>query len=198
MWQTIISGFLISALGSVPIGVINLTIVQIVVNKGFKAAMQFIIIALFAEFFHVWLALLLFNYINRFPIISQYFDWAAVVFILIMATASLLKKKRELTFKKENVTLWKAFIINFLNPFSIPFWLFFTTYALNAHWIEKNFNEILYCSAATLGALVTLSFYAFGGKALMRWEYFKKLNIDRILGIVFLLLALWKLIKIFL
>ncbi len=195
MYQTFLVGFLISALGSLPLGVINLTIIQITVNKGFRAAFQFVGIAIIAEYFHVWLAIWLLQYISKYPVINQYFDWAAIVFIAIMAVASLTRKPTEISIESQNVSFLKAISINFLNPFSIPFWLFFTTYAINAGWISEGFNGQVYFLAATLGALVTLSGFAFAGKKLTTLSFFQKLNIDKILGWVFIAMAVWKLLR---
>jgi len=195
MGQTFLAGFLISALGSLPLGVINLSIIQISVNKGFRAAFQFVGIAIVAEYFHVWMAIWLLKYIIQYPIINQYFDWAALVFILIMAVASLTRKTTPLAIQNQNISVLKAISINFLNPFSVPFWLFFTTYALNAGWISEGFNGQIYFLAATLGALVTLSGFAFAGKKLTTLSFFQKLNIDKILGWVFIAMAVWKFVR---
>ncbi|MFN0050445.1 MAG: LysE family translocator [Cytophagales bacterium] len=197
MWYTFATGFIISALGSVPFGVINLTIIQITLNSGQKAAFQFVGIALVAEYFHVWLAILLFNYIQQYAFVNQYFDWAAIVFILAMAFGSLTKKPDNANQKsketdKINISIWKALSINFLNPFSIPFWLFFTKYAQNSGWIALHFNGQIYCIAATLGAMLTLVGYIFIGRKLAQSLVFTKLNIDKILGWAFVGMALWR------
>lgn len=184
-------------MGSLPLGVINLTIVQIAVNKGLKAALQFVGIAIVAEYAHIWLAILLLQYLSSYPIINQYFEWAAIVFIFVMAIASLLRTPTSISTENKNVSLIKAISINFLNPFSIPFWVFFTTYALDTGWLVANFSSQTYFLAATIGALVTLSGFAFVGEKLNAISFFQKLNIDKILGWVFLALAVWKLVSLF-
>ncbi len=196
MWQTFLVGFIISALGSVPLGVINLTLIQITIDKGLKAAFQFIGIALLAEYFHVWLAVWLLGYIHKYPIVNQYFEWAAIIFIFIVGFGSLLKKPSKVSNASSNVSFLKAVSINFPNPFSIPFWLFFTTYALEEGWLAADYNIQWYFIAATLGALVTLGLYAYMAKMLTEFTFIQKLNIDKFLGWFFIGMGLWKLIKI--
>jgi threonine/homoserine/homoserine lactone efflux protein len=197
-FQTFIAAFVVSALGSIPPGVISLLTIRTAIEEGKSMAFKFVLIAAIMEVPHILFALLFSSYIINNQWLSSWFEYATIAFILILGIVSIFRKQdHTITKAYKSTSIREALFINLLNPFSIPFWLFFTAYLITGNWISKEFSITFFCVGASLGALFTLGGYALLGDFIEKFQIFKRINIDRIFGIVFILLAAYKCIALF-
>ncbi|MBY0424264.1 MAG: LysE family translocator [Cytophagales bacterium] len=186
----------VSAFGSLPVGVINLLTIQVSVKQGMKTAFQFVLLASLAEWPHLVVTLWLAKFLQENSFVQTYFEYAAIVFILIMGVVNVIRKSPENNEVKP-FSWYFAFAITVFNPFSIPFWLFVTTYLLNEHWIDPQFSTAYYILGAIVGAFIALIGYALLGKWITQTNILQKVNIDRSIGFVFIGLAIWKIFGLF-
>lgn len=187
--------FIVSAVGSLPIGVINLLTIQVSVKQGIRTATLFVVLASLAEWPHLAVTIWLASYLQENAFVQTYFEYAAIVFIFILGLINVLKKQDKNPIAKP--FSWPfAFTITIFNPFSIPFWLFFITYLLNEHWLTPQFSSLFFILGAILGAFAALIAYASLGQWITRTNILQKINIDKSIGLVFLGLAAWKAISV--
>jgi threonine/homoserine/homoserine lactone efflux protein len=189
---TFIVALTVSALGSVPVGAINLMTIQISVKHGLRTCLLFILLASLAELPHIALTLWLSQFIEHNTLIQTYFEYGAIAFILVMGLANVFKKSPSADSKASRFSWSTAFFITLFNPFSIPFWLFFTTYLLNEHWLMPGYSSTLYIIGAIIGALITLIGYSLLGNWITKTNLLQRVNIDKVIGFVFLGIAVWK------
>ena len=189
---TFLVALTVSALGSLPVGAINLMTIQVSVKHGFRTCFLFVLLASIAELPHVALTLWLSKFIGHNALIQNYFEYAAIGFIFIIGAHNVFRKGSPLNPDASQFSWPSAFFITMFNPFSIPFWLFFTAYLLNGHWLSPGFSPFYYATGAMIGAVIPLTGYALLGKWITQTNILQRVNIDKIIGFVFLGMAVWK------
>ena len=111
---------------------INLTVVQITLNKSFKQAMYFSLAAASIEFFQAFLAVKFAGYIQTHPVLDLIMQIMVVPVFLGLGISYVLKKtnkppkeKKKKKQRKINTesSFVKGILIGLLNPLAIPFWV---------------------------------------------------------------------------
>ncbi|MDX2189787.1 MAG: hypothetical protein SFY32_07975 [Bacteroidota bacterium] len=176
----------VSAIGSLPLGVINLTAVQITINEGVKSAVIFCFLSASIEFFHAAAAYYLLNVITIELSANIYLKLLTSVFILCIGLYNIFKKSIEI----QSVTFIHALIINIFNPMAIPFWMIALAYLK----IENTINIIAFSTTASFGGFVGLVTYVWIATFLKEKSNIKKYNINRIVGAIMLVIAAYTLI----
>ncbi|MEM6814988.1 MAG: LysE family transporter [Bacteroidota bacterium] len=134
--QTLIVAFVVSYIGSIPPGTINVSVMQFSILKKHRAAIFFSFAACITEFVYAGITVQFHIFLNNNPSIAIYFriitSMALIVFGLwnsfSKATSSSTKVDTKVTGKHGFL---KGLLLGLLNPMTIPFWLAITTYLVN-------------------------------------------------------------------
>ncbi|WP_423147653.1 lysine transporter LysE [Rubrolithibacter danxiaensis] len=198
LFLTFFVAIVINFFGYIPLGNINLTTVQIAVNRGVKQALYFIttfsivegfctyVLMRFAEWFasnEKWLYLL---------------DWILIVVFLILGFLSLRASThpKQVQFRKRDSVRY-GIILGIFNPMQIPFWMIGGTYLISHHWITTaGWGLQIFSIGAAIGAFICL--YLFVRFARYIQDKFALSNriINRSIAFVFFLLAALHIIKL--
>src|SRR5687768_1190988 len=84
------TGLFISFLGTLPLGTLNISAMQISVSDGVRPAMLFVIGALLVEIAYVRLSLVAMTWILKNQKIFRLFEWIAVLIIVALAISSFV------------------------------------------------------------------------------------------------------------
>src|SRR5262245_42690470 len=79
---------LISFLGSLPLGTLNVAAMQISISDGVSAALQFAIGSLLAEVIYVRLSLVAMDWIRKREFIFRLLEWITLAIVLVLAASS--------------------------------------------------------------------------------------------------------------
>ena len=82
------TGMLVSFLGSLPLGTLNIAAMQISVTEGITAAMLFSIGSLIVEIIYVRLSLVAMDWIRKQEKILKALEWITLVIVLALAASS--------------------------------------------------------------------------------------------------------------
>jgi len=158
--------FVLSLLGSIPIGMITLSITERSITKGFKAGFILGLGATIMEFIYTYLAIACLDALTENVSIGRNIKWASLVIFLLIGIYYLFKKARHpiSTFKHHD-NHYKEFLrgigVGAMNFLIVPYWLFIGV------WLKSNNIEVIGTSSITifaigaaLGALVV--FVAYG------------------------------------
>lgn len=189
---TFFIGFIFSFLGSLPLGGISLMVMQFVKERGFAIAIVFAFVSSVLEFIHVYPALLFSNWINSNQHFKQLFDWLAIAFFIGLGIFFLIAKSTKSNQKKSHLSWTKGILINILNPSAIPFWIFLCTWLVDSNYLSSNFNQFIFSLSACCGTFFALVIYAFLAKHIFEMGFFSKINFQKIMGFVFIILGLQK------
>ncbi len=195
-----IIGFLSAFIGLLAPSMLNMTAARTSIEKGRKAGITFAAGAASVVFIQGFIAVTFAKYLVAHPEVITKLKTAAVFVLFGLAIFFFMqarkKFKAEGKQKKGNNYL-TGFGMSSLNMLAIPFYLAMATLAENKGWmtIEQPFS-IIYVIGAVLGAFALFSIYASFAEIIAKKAQFIAKNINYILSVLFVVLALFTLIKL--
>jgi len=160
--------FVVSFIGSIPPATINLTIIQLGLEKKVDLAFRLALGAALMEYPYAWIAVKFESMITSSPIVVENFRLLAAV---VMTTLGILNlwsanKPSAFTQKFNDTGFRRGVILGILNPLAIPFWIGVTAYLESEHWIDiSSFIGLQsYLAGITIGGFVILIVLAYLAK----------------------------------
>ena len=192
-----IIAFILSALSSLPTGLITLNIMQRAIESSKKAAIMMALGSTLPEFVYTYIALYGFDFFNDNISIGQDIQITATIIFFLLAVYFLTKKseKPNLTPSKKDdyFNFGRGFLVAAMNILVIPFWIFIALWLQTYGFSFVTSAEIIFFSiGSALGALLIFLAYAELGHLI-----FQKLGTivrytNKAIGISFLLLGIYQ------
>ncbi|MEO7311530.1 MAG: LysE family transporter [Chitinophagaceae bacterium] len=195
-------GLMISALGTLPLGTLNIAAMQISVSEGLRPALLFAFAATLVEIIYVRISLVGMDWVRKQKKLLKWLDWIALTIVLALAIGSFYAASQPSHVK--NVFLQNhmnrfllGLLMSAINPVQIPFWFGWSTVLFTKNILEpKPAQYNLYIIGIGLGSLIGLGVFVFGGKLLVDKLNTNQHLLNYIIGGVFAVTALLQLIKI--
>ena len=172
------TGLLISLLGALPLGSLNITAMQISVQENHRNAVKYALGVALVEILYVRLSLKGMNCVMENHRIFHIMEWCTVFLFLILAVSSFItaRKKEEgqknIILKSNINRFFLGVTMSALNPVQIPFWFIWSTYLLSNNFLKGTALQFnIYTTGIGVGTLVGLAIFIFAGKWIV-----KKLN----------------------
>ncbi len=149
-------GFLVSFLGSLPFGYLNLIGFQIYVEKGFESLIFYLLGVITVESVVIYGTLIFAAKLNSNRKLLQFIEAFAIVFLFLLAYLFYAQSQNEVNQENylSNYLTYSAFVIglicNGLNFMQIPFWLSWNLYVVNKKYIEVSKKNQPYYVVGTL------------------------------------------------
>jgi threonine/homoserine/homoserine lactone efflux protein len=195
-------GMLVSFLGSLPLGTLNVAAMQISVQESIQNAIYFSLGSLSTEMIYVRISLVGINWIRKQKVLFKWMEWIALAIVLALAVGSFIAATNE--HHAKNVMLnnnMNRFLLGFLlsaiSPMQIPFWFGWSTVLFSKDILQpKNSYYNFYILGIGLGTLLGNCVFIFGGKYIV-----EKLNANQnilnwVIGGIFALTAIIMFIRI--
>ena len=93
MWL-VLAGIILSLMGSLPPGLISLSVAQTSIARSWQAGMALALGAAFAEFFQAWVAIVLTDWFLTHNAVIQWFNWFSIPVFLPLKKAWALRLVR--------------------------------------------------------------------------------------------------------
>jgi threonine/homoserine/homoserine lactone efflux protein len=196
-------GMIISFLGTLPLGTLNIAAMQIAIQESVKNALYFSIGSLLIEMLYVRLSLVGIEWIRRKQRLMKFMEWVTLVIILALATGSFIAATKGNGYTK-NVLLQNnihrfllGIIMCAVNPVQIPFWFGWSTVLFTKKILmpeKEQYNS--YIIGIGLGTLMGNCIFIFGGKWIVQQIAGSQQYLNWIIGGIFAITALIQLIKI--
>jgi hypothetical protein len=156
IFKNILVGFLVSFLGSLPLGYLNIIGFQIYDEKGIQSLIFYLLGVITVESIVIYFTLIFAQKLNSNRKLIQIIEAFTIVFFFLLAYLFYSQSQR--TVSEENYLsaylTFSAFavglICNGLNFMQIPFWLSWNLYVVNANYIDLNKKRQFYYIAGTL------------------------------------------------
>ncbi|WP_425389737.1 LysE family translocator [Ekhidna sp.] len=134
--QTLIVAFIVSYIGSIPPGTINVSVMQLAILKKRRAAVFFALAASAVEFIYAGITVQFHIFLNNNETIADYFKIITSIALIALGLYNIFSKSTSSSIKVDTkVTgrhgFLRGLILGILNPMTIPFWLAITTYLEN-------------------------------------------------------------------
>jgi len=197
-------GMIVSFLGSLPLGTLNVAAMQISVQESIQNAIYFSLGSLLTEMIYVRISLVGINWVRKQKVLLKWMEWIALAIVLALAVGSFIAATHE--HHAKNVMLnnnMHRFVLGFLlsaiSPMQIPFWFGWSTVLFSKNILQpKNSYYNFYIVGIGLGTLLGNCVFIFGGKYIA-----EKLNANQnilnwVIGGIFALTSLIMFIRILL
>jgi len=195
-----IAGFLLSILGTIPLGFLNLVALQIFSNKGKWEAILFALGVIFVELIVIRLTMSGAKYLIAKQKYRIYIDLFTFLFISGFALAGFLANKNGKTDLDSDFAvaavhpLLYGIILGCLNPLQIPFWAGWNVYMINHKNLipEKPFYYF-YMIGTAIGTFAGMCIFVLTAKYMIEKNQNALQNTGgKLISWVFLILALWQ------
>jgi threonine/homoserine/homoserine lactone efflux protein len=196
------TGMLISFLGSLPLGTLNVAAMQIAISDGFYPAFLFSSGSLVAEVIYVRLSLIAMDWIRKQQKLFKILEWVTLAIVLALAVSSFYAALHPSVHK--NVILSSTlnrFVLGFvmcaINPVQIPFWFGWSTVLYTKKvLLPKSSHYNMYIIGIGIGTLFGNFVFIFGGQLIASKISSNQNILNWIIGGIFALTALIQLYKI--
>ncbi|MCH5597671.1 LysE family translocator [Niabella ginsengisoli] len=161
---------LVSFLGTLPLGTLNIAAMQIAIAESVRNAVLFSLGALTAEMVYVRISLVAMDWVRKQQKIFKFLEWFTLLIILALAVASFIAASNPHVSK--NVILNNnlpsyvlGLVMGAINPMQIPFWFGWSTVLFTKKILLPNKHHYnFYTAGIGLGTLIGFSLFIFGGR----------------------------------
>jgi len=196
-------GFIISFLGSLPLGTLNIAAMQIGITDGISPALWFAAGSLTAEIIYVRLSLVAMDWVRKQEKLLKALEWLTFIIVLALAISSFWAAANPSV--GENVILSNSmhrgllgFTMSLINPVQIPFWFGWSTVLFTKQiLVPGGWNYNVYIIGIGIGTFAGNCIFIFGGRLLVDHLNASQHLLNWIIGGVFLFTALFQLYRIF-
>ena len=188
-------GMVLSFIGSIPFGSINVTVMESSITRGFRAAVWVIFGAASVEFIQAFVALKFSALITRNPVTEMILFWASIPIFIAIGIYFIRQKhipEKDLHGYSRSRGFLKGVIIAILNVLAIPYWIFYGSYLTTVRLVDlsTNLNIAVFSLGVFSGTILILMAYAkLGAFAKTKFSKITK-YISPGVGYFFFLLAL--------
>ena len=197
----LIIGFLASFFGFLAPSMLNMTTARISIEKGKKAGIQFALGASSIVFIQGFLAVTFSKYLVANPAVIKQFKTAGIFVLLALSVFFFMQARKKIKVKetkKKGNSYVTGLVMSSLNMLAIPFYLVMATLAESKGWmrIEQPFST-LYVLGAVIGIFSVLTLYGVFAEIIAKRVQFISKNINYILSLLFIVLAISIFIQVF-
>lgn len=191
---------LVSFLGQLPLGNMNLTATQLSVQENYRNAWKYGLGIVLVELLYLRFALTGMDWVVEHKVLFTIMGWITVIVFVglgvlafVMARKQTSEKKGLLLNNKMNRFLL-GIVVSGLNPAQIPFWFLWITQLLNSRLLLPTSVQFNWFTAgAGLGSLAGLAVYIHGGKWMITRLKTSNKRLNIFMGIVFIIAGLFQL-----
>jgi len=200
------SGLLISFIGSLPLGTLNVATFQISVTVGVVQAIWFALGCMLTEIAYVRVSFVAIDKIRKhtgfFKFMNFFIFFITVCLAVFAFTSESANNPAFSLFPLMNITqaLLLGLTLSAVNLAQIPFWLAFSSVLLSKKiLLPLNSHYNWYIIGIAIGSMIASSFFIFGGQLILKNISSNQAVISKIIGISFSIAAivqLWRLFSI--
>src|SRR5262245_45000483 len=204
LWRIFFTGMLVSFLGSLPLGTLNIAAMQISITDGFIAAMLFSAGSLLAEVIYVRLSLVAMDWIRKQEKLFRILEWITLAIVLALAVSSFYaamhpsETKNAILSKTTLPHFVLGLIMSAVNPMQIPFWFGWSTVLFTKKILlprKDHYNS--YIIGIGIGTFIGNCVFIFGGQLIAQRISRNQHVLNWVIGGIFAITALIQVWRIF-
>lgn len=195
-------GLIVSFLGTLPLGTLNVAAMQMGIQESIHNAIIFSVGCIVTEMIYVRISLIGVNWVRKQKRLFRWLEWITLAIVVALAIGSFTAASHHHAEKNLilNNTINRFLLGMFLsaiNPIQIPFWFGWSTILFDKKVLKpKNSYYNIYIIGIGLGSLFGNFIFIFGGQYIVA-----KLNanmniLNWVIGGIFALTAVIQLVKI--
>lgn len=193
---------LISALGTLPLGTLNIIAMQLSVAEGYLQACYYALGVAIVEISYVRISLVGMDWVRKRKNIFKWLDWIAVLVVAALAVASFIAAAKPQASHNAFISnhmnrFLFGLMLSAINPVQIPFWFGWSTVLFSKKVLlpdNKHYN--FYIVGIGLGTLIGHSIFIFGGQLFAKTLERNANIVSYVIGSIFTITAIIQLVKI--
>jgi threonine/homoserine/homoserine lactone efflux protein len=193
-------GLFFSFIGSIPPGTINLTCVQLGLERKIAIAWRFAITAAVMEYPYAWIAVEFTEWIISSPVVVENMQLITAIVMTVLGILTLWSSSRPSAFtaKLSESGYLRGVILSLLNPLAIPFWVGTTAYLSSLKWIELSTPLRLhsYLVGISIGAFWILIVFTYLARRIVT-QFSQNSWLNKIPGVALIMLGIYAFIQYF-
>lgn len=195
---------LVSFLGSLPLGTLNIAAMQISISSGVTAALLFSLGSLIAEIIYVRISLVAMDWVRKQEKILKALEWVTFLIVAVLAAFSFyaalhpsVEKNMVLDSPLPKIAL--GFIMSAVNPVQIPFWFGWSTVLFSKKvLLPRPDHYNFYIIGIGFGTFLGNCIFIFGGLLIAQKINTNQHVLNWVIGGIFAITALiqlWKILR---
>ena len=195
---TFVLGVVLNAIGYIPPGNINLTVVQITINRGVKQALYFIAAFSFVEIIFTLVMMRFVQWLSLSIMLDNIID-VVMIFLFLVLGVVTWKSRKEMPKEDYNSkdSVRYGLLLGAINPMQVPYWLFVGTYLISHEWIDIGYLSLtIFSLGSGLGAALALYGFARFADYIKDKFALSSYRINKSIAILFFCLSAYHLIKV--
>lgn len=201
--KNILVGFLVSFVGSIPLGYLNIIGYEIYLKKGFSNTVDYLLGVVVVEAIVIFATLLFADVITRQKKWLKRIEIFTIVFLIILGASFFLNQNNANSEAQSVYTNYLPFvtgiILSSLNFIQIPFWTGWNLYLINNNYIKThNYHKYFYLIGTLFGTFcgmlgLILAIHYFTKKS----GFMDASMLTKIFPIIFFTLAIVQMVKFY-
>jgi threonine/homoserine/homoserine lactone efflux protein len=197
------TGLLISFLGTLPLGTLNVSAMQISVQESTRRAILFALGVALVEIIYVRISLKGMYWVLENQQLFDMLQWVTVFLFLVLAVSCFRvawkngSSQKNILLKNKMNRFWLGLTMSAVNPVQIPFWFLWSTYLLSNKLLQPvTLHYNLYISGIAIGTLTALAVFIYAGKWLINKLNASNRVVNIVVGSVFVISAVVQLYRL--
>lgn len=197
-------GLLVSFLGSLPLGTLNIAAMQISITDGVVKALMFSCGSLLVEIVYVRLSLVAMDWVRKQQRIFKMLEWLTLVIVVALAISSFYaalhpKVEKNVILSSTLPRFVLGVVMSAVNPVQIPFWFGWSTVLFTKKILlprKDHYNA--YITGIGIGTFIGNCIFIFGGLLIASRISSNQHILSWIIGGIFAITAfiqLWRILK---
>ncbi|HRN73201.1 MAG TPA: LysE family transporter [Ginsengibacter sp.] len=203
LFRVFIWGLIVSFIGSLPLGTLNVAAMQISIQESVMHAIYFSLGSLTVEMIYVRFSLIGIDWIRKQKKLFRWMEWITVAIVFALAIGSFAAAM--MPHQEKNVMLDNhihryllGLMLSAINPVQIPFWFGWSTVLFTKNILKPQGSFYnLYIVGIGLGTFLGNLVFIFGGRVVADKLNTNQNMINWVIGGIFTITAIIFLIKIF-
>jgi threonine/homoserine/homoserine lactone efflux protein len=193
-----VAGAVVSFLGSLPVGILNVSIVQISLQKGLQAALSFAFACAIIELGYSYIAVQMTGSLFDLALYKYPIQLFSIAIFLVAGIYYVRKKPSVQEVKNRLGPFSQGIVLSIVNVIAIPFWLVYTTALSAYHWIEVDSGREIACfvTGISLGTMLGLMAFALLSQRINKRFSLQSSLANKIVGIILIGSSLLELIDL--
>jgi len=199
-FNAIAAGFLVSLIGSLPLGSLNVTAMHIAAQEGLRKSFLFALGVVLTEVIYLRITLAGVDRVMAHRSLFLVLQWLTVALLLALAIGSFRAAYRQSGGKnvliQNNVPrFFLGSAMSALNPMQFPFWAGWALLLISRHTLQPcNAAYNIFTVSAGFGTLAALLVFIFFGRRLSGRMLANQKKVQLIMGMLFSLLFVYQLV----
>lgn len=204
LFKVFVWGLIVSFLGSLPLGTLNVAAMQISISESITNAVYFSLGSLLVEMIYVRISLVGVNWIRKQKKLFRWMEWIALAIVVALAIGSFVAAaspghSKNVMLDNQLHRFVLGMTLSAINPVQIPFWFGWSAVLFSKNiLVPKRSYYNLYIVGIGLGTLLANLIFILGGNMVADKLDASQSLINWIIGGIFSLTAVIFLIKILL